>query len=86
MDEVQAREINLEIISVQMKQKTVDLFEITKGITQQRVQVRKMSPGAGQHLEMREMRKRQPGRLMKKEPQRQESVGSYKLSEEKAPE
>lgn len=37
MDEVQAREINLEIISVQMKQKTVDLFEITKGITQQRV-------------------------------------------------
>lgn len=45
-----------------------------------------MSPGAGQRLEMREMKKRQPGRLMKKEPQRQESVGSCKLSEEKAPE
>lgn len=85
MDEVQARDKNLEIISVQMKHKTMYLFEITKGITQQRLQIRKMSPGAVQHLEVREMRKNKPGRLTK-EPQRQESVGSGKLSEEKAPE
>ena len=40
-----------------MKHKTMDLFEMSKGITQQRVQIRKMSPGAVHHLEMREMRK-----------------------------
>ena len=43
---------------------------MTKGITQQRVQIRKMSPGAVHHLEMREMRNNKPGRLTKKEPQR----------------
>lgn len=68
MDKVQLEIINLGTISIQMKHKTLNLFEITKGMHMTKSQIRKLNPGALQHLDfggkeqVRETKKEEPQR------------------------